>query len=127
MNKLENIVNKVDNLIDRNLPQTPEAIKKRRDHILRPAAVIAMGLTLFGGYKVVEANQGPTFSDKTVEHVIKQGEGLNDVALDIQGINTIDIRDAATYIKGLEQNQEALKDGLQPGEQIAAPEKVESN
>ena len=125
-NKLNTLAYKGDKLIDATLPQTAEAIKRRKNRILRPAATIAIGASLFGAYKVYEANQDPTFSEQTITHTIQQGEGLDNVALDIEGIGDIDIRVASKYIAGLEANQEALKDGIQTGEQLVAPEKVES-
>ncbi len=123
--RTETIIDKADSYIDSKLPQSPEAIKKRRNRILKPAAVIALGATFFTGYNIAkEATSEPTFSEQTVSYVVEPGDGLQRAAEGVEGYKTVDIRDVQQHIQDLPQNEDALEDGLQPGEILDIPASV---
>lgn len=113
-------VEKIDAQIDKRLPQSPEAIRKRRNRVLIPLAAIATGATLFfGGKAAFEHFSDPTFSAETTTYTLDDGEGLLDAAAQIE--NLADDRDGVNYIESMPENQEALADGLDRGESIVIP------
>lgn len=73
------------------------------------------------GLAVHEAVRGPAFSQQSTTYSVNSGEGLYDIAKSIDGIDTIDIRDAVEYISIDPSNIDILKNGLQAGEQIEVP------
>lgn len=67
------------------------------------------------------------FSEETTTWTAESGDGLYDAAEEIAGINTVDIRDGVDFIQTHPANIDALKDGLQAGEQIVIPVSVEGH
>lgn len=123
MNKL---IDTIDHKIDSTLPQSPEAIRRRKNRILKPVAVFALAGSIFAGYKIAEhAMAAPHFSEMTKSYTVEPGNGLYDAVETIEGINSISKADAVDYVEQLPKNKDALEDGLQPGEQLVVPESVE--
>lgn len=121
----ERFVEKIDNYIDSRLPQSKEALKRRKNRILKPIAAIAIAGSLFGGYKVVEhAFAAPNFSEETHTLIAENGEGMQSIVeRGIEGIETIDYRDAVSYVESLPENADTFADGvLQQGEPVVVPE-----
>lgn len=123
MNKL---VDSIDATIDSMLPQTPEAIARRKKHLLIPLAAIAMTSVLAGGGIAIH-NLGaePHFSKATTSYEVTGNDGLESVVGHIEGIDSIRVDQAENYVSQLEQNKALLKDGLQPGEWVTIPRSVE--
>lgn len=114
------VVDSVDAIIDTHLPQSEEAIQKRKNRILKPIAVVAILTTLGLGAKgAYEIFRSPNFSEQTTTYTFEDGEGPLDAAEAIEGLG--DDRDGVTYIESMPENQEALSDGVQPGETITIP------
>jgi hypothetical protein len=65
------------------------------------------------------------FSEATTTWTAESGDGLYDAAEEIKGINREDIRDGVDFIQTYPANIDALKDGLQQGEQLIIPVSVE--
>lgn len=116
-----NVVDKIDAQIDKRLPQTPEAIRKRRNRILIPMAAIAAGaVVVFGGKAAFEHFSEPTFSSETTNFTFTQEQNdLWSAAQEIEGLG--DPRDGVAYIESMPENKEALDDGIQLGETISIP------
>lgn len=92
------------------------------------AAVLVSGTALATGFAVgAAALEGPTFSEDTKTYTVEDGDGLYNAAEQIEGVNSIDIRDAVTHIETAPVNLDVLKDGLQVGEQIEIPVSVEGH
>ncbi len=72
-----------------------------------------------------DAVKAPTFSEETTTYTVQPGDGLQNAAQNIEGSDTIDIRDATDHISVDPANIDVLKDGLQPGETLVIPEQVE--
>lgn len=91
-------------------------------------ARIAIGATIAGGAFLVnvthDALSEPGFSEQTTTYTVEPGDGVFKAAEQIEGINTVDIRDAVDYIQADPANAEVLKDGLQPNEQLIIPVSV---
>ena len=87
--------------------------------------VVASAVVTGAGFAAHEASKGPSFSETTNEYVVQPGDGLYDAAQDIQGIDSIDIRDAVHHIQVDPANVDVLSDGLQPGEIVIIPDSVE--
>jgi hypothetical protein len=93
---------------------------------LRRTAVAAAALaTLAPVPALVDAATPPAFSPETTSFTVLPGQGLQDAAQEIKGIETIDIRDAVGYLESSPANSAVLEDGLQSGEQIVIPVSVE--
>ena len=94
-----------------------------------PAKVIAgaaAGVTLaVGGPAIVENFKAPEFSESSTEYVVRDGDGIQVAAEQIEGIESIDVREAIDHIAVDPANIDVLKDGLQPGEILVIPESVE--
>jgi len=100
------------------------ALKKKHRNRGIAAGLIATGV-VGGGFAAHQLGQGPEFSETTNEYVVQDGDGLYDAAQEIQGIDSIDIRDAVHHIQVDPANVDVLSDGLQPGEVIIIPDSVE--
>ena len=121
----ERIINKIDNAIDSRLPQSREAIRRRKNRILKPVAALAIAGSLVGGYKTIEhAIAMPSFSEETHTLIAEPGEGIQSIVQrGIEGIETIDYRDAISYVEALPENADTFADGmLQQGEPVVVPE-----
>jgi hypothetical protein len=118
MNRLTKALDAIDHSIDSRLPQTPEAIRRRRNRILRPVAAVALAGVVWG---IGSSFEGPTFSESTTTYTVNEGEGLLDAVNEIDNINSIDSRDAVQYVEELPENQEVLEDGLQVHETVTIP------
>jgi hypothetical protein len=76
----ERIINKIDNAIDSRLPQSNEAIRRRKNRILKPVAALAIAGFLVGGYKTIEhAIAMPSFSEETHTLIAEPGEGIQSI------------------------------------------------
>ena len=100
------------------------ALKKKRRNKGIATGLVATSIVGVG-YAAHEFGQGPEFSETTNEYVVQDGDGLYDAAQEIQGIDSIDIRDAVHHIQVDPANVDVLSDGLQPGEVIIIPDSVE--
>lgn len=115
-----NVVDGIDEVIDAHLPQSEEAINRRKNRILKPLAVVAVVAALGVGGKVAyETFRSPNFSDQTTTYTFEDGEGPLDAAAAIEGLG--DDRDGVAYIQNMPENQEAFSDGIQRGETITIP------
>ena len=124
MDKETKITNKLSEIF--GLPQSQEAIDKRRKRILIPLGALALSgaLGLLG--HEIYASSTPEFSETTHSVVVQPGEGLWNTTESIDGIEKIDKRAAVYHIQHDPQNAEALSDGLQAGESIQVPDSVET-
>ncbi len=104
---------------------TERGEKVKRGAIKAAAGVALIGAGVFGAKTFQEAITPPTFSEETTTTTVEHGQGLYDVVENIDGIETIDRRDAVDHVANLPENQEVLKDGLQPGESVTHAERVE--
>ena len=86
------------------------------------AAVAGAALVTTAG---VGAVQAPEFSDETKTVTVESGDGLYDLADEIQGVEGVNRADAVAAIESNPVNIDPLKDGLQPGDSIEVPIKVE--
>ena len=77
------------------------------------------------GYTAHEAFEPATFSEETTTYTVQPGDGLFSAAAQVEGIETIDMRDAVEHIDSDPANIDVLSDGLQPGEQLIIPVSVE--
>jgi hypothetical protein len=121
-------IDKLDTAIDNRLPQSEEARRRRRNRIHKPLAVLAVGVSLFGGAKAIEhAAKAPDFSEQTHTLIAEDGEGLQSIVQrGIEGIDSIDYRDAVDYVYKMTENETTFADGiLQLGEPVVVPESVE--
>lgn len=93
----------------------------------RTRAGIAVGLVaaVAVGPQVVDRLNGPEFSEDSTTYTVEPGDGLQNVAEAVEGSNKVDIRDVEQHISVDPANIDVLKDGLQPGETIVIPTKVE--
>lgn len=117
------------------LPQSEEAIEKRKKRLYPALAAIALsGLVIGVGAKVHDAfasgelkiESNLTFSENNVETAAYDGEGIdNMIQRTMNGYEKHDIRDLRLHVESMPQNQEALSDGLQAGEILVIPESVE--
>lgn len=118
-------MNTVDS-IDAYLPQTPEARRNRRNHLIVPAGALALaGTVAFTGNVIDSALATPEFSDETATYTLQSNEGVSHAAVHIENVDEIDQRLAESYIIGMPANQDVLNDGLQLGETLIIPESVE--
>ena len=128
MNKMNRLINKIDNSIDSRLPQSEEARRRRKNRIKRPVAALALtGVILGGGKAVHETYDAPTFSESTTTYTVQPGEGLWNAVDGIEDLNSVDRRDAVDYVEHMPQNEKVLEDGLQVDETIVVPVSIESN
>jgi hypothetical protein len=123
--RFEAFIDTVDAKIDNALPQSAEAIRRRKNRILRPLGAVA-GLALVGGaaFATHEALSAPTFSETSTTYTIGQGEGTWDAAEQVEGSATVNMQDVVGYIESMPVNHDVLEDGLQPGESLEIPESV---
>ena len=94
----------------------------------RFGAAILVFIGLVGGtlYGIKDRFESAHFSDKTIEHVVEPGEGLDDAVYEIEGVGTdVNPLEAREYVKDMDQNKDVLADGLQPGEIVTIPESGE--
>ena len=98
-----------------------------RNRIVSTAAgtVIGVGGMTGIGYTAHEAFEPATFSEETTTYTVQPGDGLFSAAAQVEGIETIDMRDAVEHIDSDPANIDVLSDGLQPGEQLIIPVSVE--
>ena len=87
-------------------------------------ATVAAGAIVGAGASGINDATSPTFSEETTDYTVQPGDGMYDVAEQIGGVESVDIRDAVEHINEIPGNVAALQDGLQPGEQIIIPESV---
>lgn len=124
MDKETKITNKLSEIF--GLPQSQEAIDKRKKRILIPLGALALaGSLAVVGHEVIASDE-LHFSEKTHSYVMKSGEGLWNAADDIKDIEHIDKREAVYQIEHDPANAKALSDGLQVGESIQVPDSVET-
>lgn len=104
--------------------------KEPNNKLRRLIALGILGLTLYSGAKIVEkgydylTSPSANFSQETAEYIIGPGEGLFNAAGHIEGVGSIPLDQAATYIEEMPANKDALSDGLQPNERIEIPVSV---
>lgn len=109
---------------DQNYSQSEENQEvqppKRSKKLLKALSVAAVvGTGLAGGKAIFDQYSPPTFSSETTTYTVNPGDGLLDVAEQIEGLG--DSREGVSHITKMPENQEALSDGLQPGETIVIP------
>jgi hypothetical protein len=91
--------------------------------VLAGTAIAASLLTV--GPKAIDHFNGPDFSESTTTYTVKQGDGLQVVVNNIEGINQVDWRDAAHHVKNMPENESVFENNqLDPGEMITIPESV---
>lgn len=86
-------------------------------------AAVATGLII---NTLEKTDAAPEFSHETTTYILQEGDGLQDAARAIKGSEAIDLRDAVHRIEVDPANIEALRGGLDPGEQIVIPVSVTS-
>ncbi|HEU4830883.1 MAG TPA: hypothetical protein VFS65_01785 [Candidatus Saccharimonadales bacterium] len=97
-----------------------EHLKERHPKAVKAIAGIAIiGAALTLGKSIEHQYSSPTFSAETMTYTVESGDGLLDAAAEIDGLG--DDREGVTYIENMPENQDALSDGLQPGETIIIP------
>lgn len=127
MKRIERILDTIDTNIDSRLPQSAEAVRRRRNRIVMPLATLAAAGVILGGSEIIqEIRETPAFSSETTGYITQEGDSLFTVVTHIQGIDTVDYRAAVDYVAGLPQNAAVLQDGLQPNELVTIPLSVES-
>jgi hypothetical protein len=89
------------------------------------AGVVTAAALVGGALALAESQIGPEFSETTTEYTVQPGDGIYDAAENIQGIGDVDIRDAVQRIRLDPANTDVLKGGLQPGETLVIPERVQ--
>ena len=109
--------------------ESTEKSSKKRKHSLAGAGIaiagtVAAASVVTGGVSGIIDATTPTFSEETTDYTVQPGDGMYDVAEQIGGVESVDIRDAVEHINEIPGNVAALQDGLQPGEQIIIPESV---
>lgn len=99
----------------------------RRNRIVAAAtgAVIGAGGIAGVGYAAHEALEPASFSEETTTYTVEPGDGIFAAAQQVEGIESVDMRDAVDHIKADPANIDVLQDGLQPGEQLIIPVSVE--
>lgn len=102
--------------------QKQERSKKIGKKLLSGA--LSAGLLIGGGAVLHEALKAPEFSEETTTYTVQPGDGLYDAAEQIEGIGSIDTRDAVDHIATDPANIDVLSDGLQAGESITIPVEV---
>ena len=102
--------------------QKQERSKKIGKKLLSGA--LSAGLLIGGGAVLHETFKAPEFSEETTTYTAQPGDGLYDAAEQIEGIGSIDTRDAIDHIVADPANIDVLSDGLQAGESITIPVKV---
>ena len=75
---------------------------------------------------LVDALDGPNLSTDTREFTVGNGESTYDAAEAVYGSETADISAIASHIESSPVNIDVLKDGLQPGETLIIPDRVET-
>ncbi len=89
------------------------------------AAVLAVvGITGLG-VGIHEAYKSPSFSPDTHTYSVGEGEGVENAARTVEGVEDIDMRHATDYIYDLPENADVLDDGLQFGETLVVPNSAE--
>jgi len=89
------------------------------------ATVLGASLAVGAGYAAHEAFEAPEFSEETSIYTVEPGDGIFSAAQQVEGIESIDMRDAVDHIQADPANIDVLEDGLQPGEQLIIPTSVE--
>ena len=102
-----------------NLNEQPSKDNSTRNRII----AAGVGVAVLGGVAagVNEALAPPTFSEESTTYTVQPGDGLESVVDSIPGIESADSRDVQHYVSVDPANIDALKDGLQPGENIVVP------
>jgi len=91
------------------------------------AAVAGLTAIVAGAHAMDDNSSTPNFSGEETTYTVQPGDGIFDAAETIKGVDAIDIRDAVKAITNDPNNAEALKNGLQPGEQLTIPTAVEGH
>lgn len=102
----------------------------RRGKLARVAFIAAGAVAAVkGGQELFDAADYRTvYSAETTASVAEQGDGLLDLIYrDVDNIDAVDARDVVEYVKDLPVNHEALSDGLQWGESIQVPVRVDKD
>lgn len=99
-------------------------LTKRSKNILRGMGAVA-GIT---GAVLLLPSQGGSpedYSRETVTVNVEPGDTLIGIASEVDNVESADIRNVVQYIKQMPENASALQDGLQAGEQIVRPDRVD--
>lgn len=114
------------NTAPRTLKGDIEAIKEKHPIASKLLAGVALSsVALFGGIKAVEHFSGPEFSESTTTYTVEPGDGLQVVVGNIEGIDSIDWRDAVSYVRDMPENESVFENNqLDPGESVTIPESV---
>ena len=120
-----------------NETQTTQEKRSERLHPLRRvrigvAVLLAASVSggIVGGVKAAEAiiaydSVGhPQFSSEKIEYVVQPGQGVWNAAEQVEGINSIDIKDEISYIEKIQANQAEISRGLQPGDVLEVNKSV---
>ena len=109
--------------------RTPSPRVQRNRRIARNivGGVLATGAAAALTVGVASALAPADFSEETTTWTAENGDGVYDAAEEIKGINSVDIRDGVDVIQSYPVNIDALKDGLQQGEQLIIPVSVEGH
>lgn len=116
MNNIESVQSKET----RTLRGDIDRLVQKYPKTARSIAIAAIAGAVLTGEKAISHNfSTPAFSSETTEYTIQPGDGLLDAAAEISGLG--DDREGVAYIENMPENQDALSDGLQPGETIIIP------
>lgn len=91
--RFENAIHKADHFIDSKLPQSPEAIRRRRNRLAIPAAAIALtGLTGLGLASSVEHIDGQTIvrvDTNPKGNIAEVQEAITDMGIDLETVGHV--------------------------------------
>lgn len=108
----------------------PEKTRSRADYkIIGKKILAATGIAAAGWFGVSTINtmigdSEVTVSDEREDYTVQDGDGLWTVADQVDNIEKVDPRLVIDEIRNHPANQEALEDGLQPGDIISYPSSV---
>jgi len=111
--------------------QPPTTFAERIDTPIgrRLAAAGVLGATGLAGFGIIgglgDYLNGSNFSTESTTYTVGEGEGLSHALYAIEDVNKVRIDEAADYVTNLPDNIVPLADGLQIGEQITIPVRVE--
>lgn len=110
-------------------PEQETSAEKRKGRLKRIGrntlvATLTVGSVVGLGLAFHEATKMPEFSENTTTYTVQNGDGLQNAAEEVEGSNTVRIKDVEYHIAQLPENKDTLSGGLQPGEQLIIPESI---
>ena len=79
----------------------------------------------FGAANSILSEPGVTVSEERKDYIVQPGDGLWSITGQIENSDSADKRLLVEELENYSANKEALEDGLQPGEVISHPSRVE--